>query len=273
MNLIVSKCWQGQPKKGVHQGAEILSKYFQDNPNISIKNIKTKHFNNKLKGYQKIFQENNKTFQQNKLPINLGGDHSISGATLASSIKNFGDDLRVIWVDAHADVNTIESSPSGNFHGMPIASALHLMKPWVSAPPLKPEQIIYIGLRDLDPFEEDFIKDKNIIHYTSEDVGVFGMKDILKDFAGHITNKKIHYSFDIDSMDPLIAPSTGTPVKNGLLCHDIYYIHNKMFELGNVVNCDFVEYNPEIGNNWDNEMTRNTYRKILNQFMSLYFKN
>ena len=160
MNLIVSKCWQGQPKKGVHRGAEILSKYFKDNPNISIKNIKTKHFDDKLNGYKKIFRENNKVFKKGRKPINLGGDHSISGATLASSIQNFGDDLRVIWVDAHADVNTIESSPSGNFHGMPIASALHLMEPWINAQPLKPEQIIYIGLRDLDPFEEEFIKEK-----------------------------------------------------------------------------------------------------------------
>ena len=72
-------------------------------------------------------------------------------------------------------------------------------------------------------------------------------KIFLKILLDISQDKKIHYSFDIDSMDPLIAPSTGTPVKNGLFCHDIYYIHNKMFELGEVVNCDFVEYNPEIG--------------------------
>ena len=73
-------------------------------------------------------------------------------------------------------------------------------------------------------------------------------------------------------MEPVIAPSTGTPVEDGLECHDVYNIHHKMFELGEVVNCDFVEYNPEIGDTFDNEITRNTYRKIINQFMSLYSK-
>ena len=272
MNLIVSKCWQGQPKKGVHTGAEILTKYFKDFQNVKHTNIPTKHFNNKLKGYQKIFKANNKAFRQSRRPINLGGDHSISGASLAASLQQFGDDLCVVWVDAHADINTIESSPSGNFHGMPVASAMHLMKPWVKAPPLKPSQIVYIGLRDLDPFEKEFIQKHSIVNYTGEDVESVGMSYILDDCSRCITGRKIHYSFDIDVMEPVIAPSTGTPVEDGLECHDVYNIHHKMFELGEVVNCDFVEYNPEIGDTFDNEITRNTYRKIINQFMSLYSK-
>ena len=272
MNLIVSKCWQGQTKKGVHKGAEILSKhfqYFQEHDNLQITNIPTKKFYNKIRGYHRIFRENLKTFEDGKLPVNLGGDHSISGATLASSIKYFGDDLRVVWVDAHPDINTIESSPSGNFHGMPVASAMHLMKPWVNNVfPLKPEQIIYLGLRDIDPFEKKLIEEKNITHYTCKEINDKGIENVFQEIDSLIKDKKIHYSFDIDSMDPVIAPSTGTPVKDGLYCNDIYYIQSKLFELGNVINCDFVEYNPNIGKKFDSEITKHTYRKVLDQFVS-----
>ena len=273
MNLIVSKCWQGQSKKGVNLGAEILSKHFQfyqNNKNLNVTNISTDHFHNRINGYHKVFKYNNKALKNGKLPINLGGDHSISGGSVASSIKKFGDDLRVIWVDAHADVNTINSSTSGNFHGMPVASLLHLMKPWINVPALQPEQIIYLGTRDLDPFEKKFIDMKNILNFNSNEIKNRGINNIFDEIKDVIKDKKIHYSFDIDSLDPIIAPSTGTPVKNGLYCKDVYSIQKKIFELGDIVNCDFVEYNPKIGKKYDSEITKHTYRKILDQFVDLY---
>lgn len=273
MNLIISKCWQGQKKKGVNLGAEILSqqfKYFKniDQPTQTI--INEDNFNIQQNGYKDIYNKNMKVLKSGNLPINLGGDHSIAGGSLASSIKMFGNDLRVVWVDAHSDINTYDSSKSGNYHGMPLASAIHLMKPWVKAPALNTDQIIYIGLRDLDPFEKDFIRKKNIINYSNEDVLEKGIENIFKEIEITLKNKKIHYSFDIDSVDPVIAPSTGTPVKNGLFCNHIFEIQKKICELGDVINCDFVEYNPNIGNNFDSEITKNTYRKILNNFVENY---
>lgn len=273
MNLIVSKCWQGQSKKGVNFGAEILSKhfqYYQKNKNLKVTNISTKQFNNKINGFHHVFKYNNNALKNENFPINLGGDHSISGGSVASSIKKYGNDLRLVWVDAHADLNTINSSPSNNYHGMPVASLLHLMKPWINVSALKPEQIIYIGLRDLDPFEKNYINTNNIINFNSNEIRTKGIDYVFNEINDVIKNKKIHYSFDIDSMDPIIAPSTGSPVKNGLYCNDIYFIQKKIFELADVVNCDFVEYNPKIGKKYDNEITKHTYRKILDQFINLY---
>lgn len=265
---ILSKCWQGQPKKGVHDAPFILFPHIHDKFPKHIDEchiLEESSFVNPISGYNKLYDLNLLSLRKkDSIVLNIGGDHSIAGPTVAASQKIHGDDLRVVWIDAHADVNTYDSSPSGNYHGMPLASALHLFQPWVdNSLPLKPHQIIYIGLRDIDEFEQQYIKDNNISYYTIDNIDTYGLEHILEQVQEMVYDKPVHLSFDIDSMDPTIAPSTGTPVENGLELHEVNTIHNRISLAGDIINCDFVEFNPNLGTTNKISLTKQTNVDVM----------
>ncbi|XP_074660800.1 arginase-1-like [Tubulanus polymorphus] len=199
--------------------------------------------------------------------IVLGGDHSgtigsIHGHAQANS------DICVLWIDAHADLNTPHTSFSGNMHGMPLAFLLHEMEPYLSKqsnpidwckPCLSVKNLAYIGLRDVDPAERYFLDHLGICAFTMEEIDIYGLGPIVKqalDVINPNNERRIHVSFDIDALDPVtVAPSTGTPVPGGLTMRDGYFIMETVAKTGRLAVMDLMEVNPNIGTQQDVQRT------------------
>ncbi|KAI4464471.1 arginase [Holotrichia oblita] len=176
------------------------------------------------------------------------------------------EDLAVLWVDAHADLNTNRSSQSGNIHGMPLAVlAKELDYYWPPLPgadwlkcKLSLRNLAYIGLRSLDPYEHVIMHNLGIAHFDMFDIQRYGIDAVVSaalDKMDPDHNKPIHVSFDIDSLDPLEAPSTGTPVRGGLLLREGIHIMTAIYKTGRLGALDLVEVNPKIGNQSDVDRT------------------
>jgi len=187
----------------------------------------------------------------------LGGDHSLAIGTIAASASCW-DDLCVIWVDAHADINTPKTSPTGNIHGMPVAFLMgidHQGIPgfeWISqeSPKLSPERIVYVGLRDVDDGEKELLKKHNIKAFSMTEVDRYGIGKVMDMALDHLTpnrDKPIHLSFDVDGVDPQEIPSTGTPVRGGLTYREANHLCTRIAETGLLVSMDLVEVNPQLG--------------------------
>ena len=246
---ILANCHQGQLNFGVQFGGEyllknIFSSITKHTPFI----ISEHHFNNPT-GFNDLYNLCGKIYK----PLIIGGDHSIGTSTVLSSVKKYGSDLTVIWIDAHADINTMESSISKNRHGTPLACATGLDKIWFNENidvKLNFDKLIYVGIRDLDPFEEEVLIKYNIKNYTvSETI----------DFINS-TKDLIHISFDVDGLDPKILDSTGTMALGGLDIQDVKNIINASLEKDNLVALDVVEFNPKIG---DINISLNTVKDIF----------
>ena len=251
IKFIGACCKYGQKKPGVDIGPKYVKKYL---PNLNFTYI------SELNGefdYLKLYKEHNESLKKNKV-VTIGGDHSISLATCASSIKKYKDDLTIIWVDAHADINTRISSLSKNLHGMPVASLIGTDNIF-NLPQINPNKIIYIGLRDLDQYEVNILKDLNIKNYDMNFIRNNGINKIIDEIKNTNNLNKIHLSFDVDVLDPCIFPSTGTPVENGISLYDAYMILGNFRE--KLVSVDFVEFNPELS---DLKERNNDARKLGN---------
>ena len=191
--------------------------------------------------------------------LTLGGDHSIAIGTISGTAKamreNVGRDMAVIWVDAHADINTPESSDSGNIHGMPLAFLTGLAKDVPDKPFgwLKEEQkisvkkLVYIGLRDVDRGEKKILRDNGIKAFSMHDIDRHGIGKVMDMALGWIgSDTPIHLSFDIDALDPMWAPSTGTAVRGGLTLREGDFIAECVHQTGSLVALDLVEVNPSL---------------------------
>ena len=193
--------------------------------------------------------------------LTLGGDHSIAIGTLSGMSRaireRLNKDLAVIWVDAHADINTPEQSASGNIHGMPLAylSGLATDKhphpfAWLNDPeqvPISLQKLVYIGLRDVDRAEKRTLRKYGIKAFSMHDIdrhGIGKVMDMALEWIGGDT--PIHLSFDIDALDPVVAPSTGTAVRRGLTLREGCFIAECVQETGALVSMDLVEVNPTL---------------------------
>lgn len=183
-------------------------------------------------------------------PLILGGDHSIAVGTLAGLHKHYNN-LGVIWYDAHGDINTPETSPSGNIHGMPLAASLGMGHPDLTeilsdSPKVKPENIVLIGIRDLDTEEKKTIKDLNIKTFTMHEVDLLGMPEVVSQAIDYLKDKTdgIHLSFDLDGLDPAEAPGVGTPVAGGLTYRESHLTMELLADSGLITSAEFVEVNP-----------------------------
>jgi len=237
MNIINALCHQGQRKLGVEKGAHLLEKIITKYKSpLSIETIKTYKFNNNI-GYIDLY---NKHLSKNNVVVTLGGDHSIGRSTVSSSISKYNNNLMVIWVDAHADINTKKTSSSGNTHGMPLSGIFNLEKNKVCNKVLNfsPNNLIYYGIRDLDLPEKKILKKLKINYFNK----LIDLLDYIK-----INKKKyIHLSFDVDSLDPTYLDSTGTLAPNGITPDDYINLYN--YVKPKLVALDIVEFNPELGN-------------------------
>lgn len=184
-----------------------------------------------------------------RFPLILGGDHSIAIGTLAGLNQHYHN-LGVIWFDAHADINTPETTPSGNIHGMPLAVSMgigheQLVNVGGDHRKVKPENLVFIGVRDIDPGEVEFIQRNNIKIYTVEDIQRLGMEAVIAETVQYLAKcDGIHLSFDLDGIDPLVMPGVGTPVADGVNYSDSLFALQRLAELGVITSAEFVELNP-----------------------------
>lgn len=185
--------------------------------------------------------------------ITLGGDHTIALGTVAGVLQN-EPNVGVIWFDAHGDVNTEATSPSMNAHGMPVAALLGLCKSGINdiaTTHLKPQNIFWVGARDLDPGEKEILTELGINDnvYTTEQIHQLGMSVVMADIRQKMEKLNVpalHLSFDIDGMDPSVVWATGTRVEDGLLQDDLDLFIQHLQDLPILKSIDFVEYNPTL---------------------------
>lgn len=258
----------GQKKRGVESAPKRLlqnenfqhwqSKYsshilVDDIPAVAPK--KTFVENYKLAGtaFRNIFEKIWMQAKQQKFCLTLGGDHSVAIGSVGAMLK-LHSNLRVFWIDAHGDANTLETSPSGNLHGMPLAVLLGWLKDelpkefqWLKHF-LKPKNVALIGVRALDEKEKTLLDTAGIWYATAEDVKRLGMRKVTALALKH-TNAKgfpTHISFDVDGLDPKFAPSTGTPEGKGLSLKECQICVETIAAQTNFVSMDVVEMNPRI---------------------------
>lgn len=207
-----------------------------------------------LKTSKILAQKVERTLERGDFPLCIGGDHSMALGTLAgisSFCKKKNLSLGVIWIDAHADMNTHKTTPSGNIHGMPLAASLGIGHPDLTelygfTPKVLPENCALIGIRSIDIEEKKNIKKLNIPVYTMSDVDKLGIHRIinrvLKQFKQNVDH--IHVSFDVDSVDPEVAPGVGTPVPGGLSFREAHLLMESIAECGCMSSLEVAEVNP-----------------------------
>jgi len=182
------------------------------------------------------------------IPIFMGGDHSIAIGTIGGVTAS--EECGVIWIDAHADFNTPESSLSGNVHGMPLAALLgdgpdELISIGRSGVKLKPENVVVIGLRDLDSSEKERLKKSGMRLFSMREIDEQGMGTIAKAAVQQLSEcSRIHVSLDVDALDPNEAPGVGTPVPGGLSYREAQLLMEIIADSGNLTSLDIVEINP-----------------------------
>lgn len=197
-----------------------------------------------------LANEVDRTIQDGSFPLVLGGDHSIAIGTLAGVAKHYKN-LGVIWYDAHGDLNTAETSPSGNIHGMPLAVSLGLGHPTLTSiggyeQKVKPENIVIIGARSLDDGEKELIKEKGIKVYSMHEIDRMGMTAVMEETIAYLSERTdgVHLSLDLDGLDPHDAPGVGTPVIGGISYRESHLAMEMLEESGLITSAEFVEVNP-----------------------------
>ncbi|MFI8613438.1 arginase [Staphylococcus capitis] len=267
----------GQKKLGVNLGpdairyAGLLSRLKKmgldviDKGNIEVPTLDVEKFNSDqegLRNYDEIVtvSENlskatSEIVKKGNFPLTLGGDHSIAVGSI-SGISQHYENLGVIWYDAHGDLNVPEESPSGNVHGMPLRILAgdgpdELVNINDFTPKVKPENIVLIGMRDLDEGERKYIKDKNIKTFTMADIDRFGIQEVIERSLEYLKSRNIdglHFSLDVDALDPAETPGTGTRVMGGLSYRESHFALELLNESKLVTSMHIVEVNPLIDN-------------------------
>lgn len=253
MNRQIIRCgnYFGQKHMGVSTGAKNI---FYGKKNTIISKVEQDIFKTTSNLY---FCHNN--LKKNKKRITIGGDHSISIASLAWTLNNYPKS-KVIWIDAHADINTFESSKTKNYHGMPLSflTGMDYDKRFrFIKNKLNLNNLLYVGIRDLDSFEKEIIRDNNV---EVLNVDNFNKNNFDKIFE-FIGDNYYHLSFDVDALDPKYMPCTGTPVNDGL---DLESFKNFIDQLtvDKMINMDMVELNLSLGDNNDFDKSLKTIIEI-----------
>jgi arginase len=206
---------------------------------------------------EKLYQRALETLDAGALPLVLGGDHSVAAGSVAAAAawaRQTGDRrMGLLWIDAHGDMNTPATSPSGNVHGMPLAALLgpdpqELARIGGFSPKVLPEHTVLVGVRNLDEREKQLVRDSHVHVFTMKDIDRQGIASIAEQavkLAGTGT-AGIHVSFDMDVCDPAIAPGVGTPVKGGLDYREAHMMMEIVADSGRLTSLDLVEVNPTL---------------------------
>jgi len=197
-----------------------------------------------------------KSLEEGFLPLILGGDHSIAAGVAAGVASHFRKDKKqigYIWLDAHGDMNTPESSPSGNVHGMPLAAIMgygadELVNLGGFKPKAEPANIVIVGARDLDAQERKIVKKSGIHVFTMRDIDERGMREVMADALKYATDDTdgVAVSLDMDFVDPTDAPGVGTPVRGGATYREAHLAMEMIADSETMASLDVVEINPVI---------------------------
>lgn len=238
--------------------------------------------------YERIMSKTASVLNSGGFPFVLSGDHSNAGGTISGIKAAFPEKrLGVIWVDAHADIHSPYTTPSGNLHGMPLATALGLSKPesplntpdaetcaaWDKLcevgnlrPKISSDDIVYINIRDLEPEEWKVIRNKNIRYYEPHDIKQKGISSIVRETLDYLSACDILYvSFDVDSMDPSVSVGTGTPVANGFNADDALDLLLRFWKEPKLTCLEMTEINPLLD-------TRNRMAETVIEFIDTLAK-
>lgn len=198
---------------------------------------------------ESIYMLGQQVVKEGDFPLFVGGDHSIAVGTVAA-VTRHDDPMGLIWIDAHGDINTPDTSPSGNIHGMPLAilmgdghkSLVNVGRP---GPKIQPENVVMIGLRDLDPVEKKRLKHSGISVFTMRDIDEQGISSVANKAVMKCAHlKRIHLTVDMDALDPLEAPGVGTPVPGGITYREAHLLMEILADSKKLTSMDLVEINP-----------------------------
>jgi len=241
---------------GLQQRLQSLGLQVQDSGNISVPIIEQvrhlsqdDHMHNAeaiASVCQRTYEAVRKTLSAGEQAMVLGGDHSVALGSVAASL-DAADNVGVLWIDAHGDFNTPDISPSGNVHGMVVSSLMGLCPPplLIGERRLQANQIVMIAIRDLDPDEKVAIRNAGIKVMSMSEIDENGMAEVLRAALRALgTVEMIHVSFDMDSLDPSVAPGVGTPVSGGLTVREAHLIMEMLADDSRVRTLDLVEVNP-----------------------------
>ena len=267
----------GQSRRGVDMGPsavrvaglearlEALGHKVEDGGNITVAIAETKKAGDPTAKYLKEItatctkqaEQIIKTLEAGFVPLVLGGDHSVAAGTVsgvAEFYRRKEQKIGLIWIDAHSDINTPETSPTGNVHGMPLAAIMGLGPAELAnifnfAPKVLPENVVIIGVRDIDQTEKDNIRRSGITEvYTMRDIDERGMRTVIEEAlrtAGRGT-AGYHVSLDMDWIDPEDAPGVGTPVRGGATYREAHLAMEILADHGRLLSFEIVEVNPVI---------------------------
>lgn len=242
---------------GIKERLEKIGYEVEDEGNISYHAQETGRDASNHKNLDSVVEANealavkvDQVMKNGRFPLVIGGDHSLAIGTIKGVLKNVPR-LGVIWFDAHGDINTGETSPSGNIHGMPVASLLgrgleRLSSIGGSEYKLDKTKIAYVGCRDLDSGERDALKELNISVFTMHDIDLNGIQWVMEQAIGIASTDTdgVHVSFDVDVLDPAFAPGTGTIVPGGMEYREAHLSLELIAKEVKLVSVEFVEVNP-----------------------------
>ncbi len=219
--------------------------YQVDDESINLKNLKAVAEGNEI-----LADRVATIVEKGDFPLVFGGDHSIAMGTLAGLTKHYKN-LGVIWYDAHGDLNTADTSPTGNIHGMPLAASLGIGHDALTniggfKEKIKAENVVIIGARDLDEGEKKLIKDIGMKVYTMHEIDRLGMTKVMEEAIDYLQEKTdgVHLSLDLDGLDPSDAPGVGTPVLGGISYRESHLAMEMLSEADLITSAEFVEVNP-----------------------------
>jgi arginase len=249
---------------GLQARLKQLGRQVEDIGNIGVRQPEEQHYGEKnakyleeiwdtCKGLAEIVR---KTLDEDFFPLVLGGDHSIAVGTIAGAACHFQKQSKrigLIWLDAHGDMNTPETSPSGNVHGMPLASIMGYGPPELTGlggvqPMVEPRNVAIVGVRDLDSRERRLVKESGVHVFTMRDIDERGMREVMSEalrFAGDET-AGVAISLDMDFVDPSDAPGVGTPVRGGVTYREAHLAMEMIADSRSMVSLELVEINPVI---------------------------
>lgn len=222
-----------------------------------IRNDKLRYLSEIVRACTILSTKVEKILQDSGFPLVIGGDHSIAIGTtagIASYAVSKNKRPGVLWIDAHGDMNTDATTPSGNIHGMPLAASLGLGAIELTSVggdfrKVDPKDVVLIAIRDLDDGERDNIRKLGVNIFTMEQIDKYGMAVVMEKALRKLTKADfLHVSLDLDAVDPSVAPGVGTPVKGGLDYREAHLIMETLFEHGKVNSLEVVEVNPILDN-------------------------
>ncbi len=204
----------------------------------------------------RIGQQVSDALAKGSMPLVLGGDHSVAVGTvggLARFFRGRGEKVGLIWLDAHADMNTPESSPSGNVHGMPLACLAGIGPPELTnifgfSPKVAPENVVIVGLRDVDAMEKPHVRESGVRAFTMRDLDERGLRAVMEDAIRAACEGTVgfHLSLDMDFVDPKDAPGVGTPVRGGATYREAHLAMEMICDSRRMLSMEVVEVNPVI---------------------------